>query len=650
METFTKYRHQILILTIFVIVLSSLISSTRSGVFAGADEAFRYFMVENLRNSSFSELNNFKYSHFVEDKTLEFNPYTPYIREKNNNLVGQYRPYFPYLANIFYDGKNTKQLLIITALFSLLSVFVFHQICQLFVNRNEAFWLTLFYAIGTPFLTYSFRFQDVNIAIFFLLSTSFLILKFQKTAFILLGFLTGVAAFILFKSESILFLISLALSLAFIKFKSVKSPISFRSREFYLISSIVITLFLVFIIAGVNMEHLQKHIFSMNVLLNNYLNLEVRLKVIDVFFFNPMPFGLGLETLLGQQNPVHLAGLSIGLFIILVITRIFNTSITSLLANKYVSLSNALFLFIGLMFFLTHKSSNPQYFNRYSFDLFIVISAFAILLFTQITYPFVFKKYLINSGKPSLAGKEFLIISVLCLISILLILIQDKMVRGMFTSTPFLMLSFFSLLIKSNDRRFNIIKLTFFIYIAMAVMAPTAGGYQWGPRYLQAIIPFALILSWVTIKESNQIAQRLEVSQKFIKFFSISLAIMTILMTVKGSAFILGDISDRSKNDKTLSNMTVDYIFHKQFPVQYPSVLFKSYALRDEKDIIELLRLINKADFNFAAYNLKINKLDEALNKSDFTYSKQATQQIIIDAAPDIKTHHQVFIYTIREK
>ncbi len=102
-----------------------------------------------------------------------------YVREKQGKLVAQYRPYFIYFANLFFDGKNSNLLLILPALASLMGVLIFYRLTRLFVPEKESFYLALFLGLASPFVTYSFRFLDVNIAVCMLAAEHLSVLQIQ---------------------------------------------------------------------------------------------------------------------------------------------------------------------------------------------------------------------------------------------------------------------------------------------------------------------------------------------------------------------------------------------------------------------------------------------------------------------------------------
>jgi len=641
---FTKdLLYPLLISVLFSLFFIIILGKLKNNTFGSPDEDFRFLMVKNLRSTSFNNMSYFNHSWQPNDRILKFYPFGHYVRFKEGKLIAQFRPFFPYLANLFYDGKNSKLLIIPAILFSLFGGILFYYLCRIFLTEKEALFLSLFYILGTPFLTYSFRLLDVNIAVCVLIAVSLLILKFENKLIIPLAFILGLGVFIFFKTESALYLFCLCLSLFLLNIKKNISKENLSKAVFFLAIFIIS-----FILIGSNIEHVQKHVFSKKIITKSYLNIPKRLNVVDTFFFNPQPFSLGLRQFTGYPSFFHLSGLTSILLISLIIVRKINYNIAMLLAHQKVVIANTSIMSIALLYLLLHKSSNPLFLNRYSLDLLILITITLIMLLTQISYFYFFNRVSVKMKIELQYTKEFKIVASLFIFTICVLLIQNKMVRGMFTSTPYLILAFFSIYLQ-DDKKITCLKYLFFSFLFLAILAPTQGGYQWGPRYLQSIIPIGILLSWLSFKNLENLSKIFGIRINLIKYFFNTLLILTVLMTVKGTIFIISHINYKNQNATILQSLDVDYIFHKN-PIEYPNLINKSYSLKNEDSISKLLDAIDKEKYIFAVYNLNVERINDILNKSRFDYEYYKTKKIIIDTSPDSDQRHSIYIYKVNDR
>jgi len=595
-----------------------------------------------LRSKSFSETIYLDYRHYLENEDNRFNPMDFYVREKQGKLVAQYRPYFIYFANLFFDGKNSNLLLILPALASLMGVLIFYRLTRLFVPEKESFYLALFLGLASPFVTYSFRFLDVNIAVCMLLLSTYLFFKYNHWIAQASAFLIGMVAFIVFKSESILYIVSFALGLTWASMRHLSAEIS-RKNLIFLIATLVL-----FVVIWINVEHLQKHLFSVDVILNNYLNIPKRLRVINAFFFSPMPFGLGLETLLGKASPFHLTTVATLPLIVFFVARRYDTSVLIFLSSKRVAACNLALLSLALIYLLSHESSKPVVFNRYSEGLLAAIVIVALVMLMQALYPIIFNR--LRRSANTLVGKECVLWATIFVLGISLLLTHDGMVSGMFSSMPILVLIFASTFAKRRDHNFEVLRFTCLAYFGLAIFAPTQGGYQWGPRYLQAIIPIAILLSWLSVRDLSAFYTRCGITSRPAKWGLVTLVTLTVLMTMKGVLFIVTDVQERHTNELALKSLAVDFVFHKDFSVHYPRLIKSAYTVGRAEDIPAVLDLIARDRLSFAIYNLDAQEVEEQLIAINIPYFRTDTGRTIIDASPNSNQKHEITIFSIQSR
>lgn len=641
------YRHLVLLALVVGCGASVLVFHAGAGVFGSPDEAFRLQMIENLRSTSYADMLHFEYRHFEESGSSRFSPHGQYIREKNGVLLGQYRPYFPYLANLFYDGTDTRLLFVLPAAFSVLGAILFYLLCRLFIEPRAALGLSLFYALCTPFITYSFRLLDVNVAVTLVILSTYLILKTERRWVQLLGLAIGLLTFVFFKSETILYLGGLVLA-ALWTWKNDISPAQVRKT----LIAIALTMLAVLAI-GSQLEHVQKHILSMDVLLNNYLNLPKRLLVIDILYFDPQPFGLGIEGLLGPAaaSPLHLAGIATILLLIFIVARLRGAGVLRLLGNRYFAGANIVLFLIALAVMLSHRSHDPVFLGRYSADLAAAIGVISLLIAVQAAYPLMLQRAAFRDRVASLNRLEFHVWAMLFTAAIVMILVQDKMVRGLFTATPILVFGLLSLHLQRVDTNTRLVRNLVVICLLAAVFAPTQGGFQWGPRYLQQIVPMMLLLAWLSYRGREEIADRIGISAKALSGYFLAFALLTALMTLKGVLFIQQDVDHREQNARTLEEVQADFILHKAYPVHYPGQIGRSYRLRHEARIVRLLELVDRTSFSFAIYDLNPKVIERRLTASQgYDFSSSPTGLSVVDLSPDSDRRLPITVYTVTRR